>query len=174
MTYFQTFKDINNYLTKTQQMDISAIIWPKYYVHYLPQSSPKRIYLRIEELSGGLFGTRIGAKYRPIGSIDLEINEKSKSAIINWWMVNDDLHDKWTPGLYAPILSHTDAKKMRDIIFDYVDYNAKKYNCNKIERDVHNSLNEYNHSLKDYGFILTEKKADDNKFWLKTFKSLDI
>jgi hypothetical protein len=172
MSYFQSFKDINNYLKKTPQININAIIWPKYYVHYLPQSTPKTIYLRIEELSDGLFGTRFGAKYRPIGSIDLEINEKTKIAKINWWMVNDDLHHTWTPGLYEPPLSDTDAKEMKDIIFDYVDYNAKKYNCYKIQRDVHFSLTEYNHSLKNYGFILTEKKADDNKFWLKTFKPL--
>ena len=172
MAYFSNFKDIAYYLGGQYQCNILTTLWPKYYVYYLPQSTETKKYLRIEELDGGIFGTSIGAKYRPIGSIDLIINENNQTAEIAWWMVNDKLHYNWTPNLYSPTLSESDAKVMNKLLLSYAKHMAKEFGCNKIKRDVHQSLNEYNHHLKYNGFILTDEKADDHSVWLKTYKYL--
>lgn len=170
MAYFTNLKEVAKYLKGNNEDNIKSTLWPKYYLHYLPQSTDTKQLIRIEEINGGYFGTRFGAKYRPVGSIDLSIKTGEQTAEIDWWMINDELHDKWTPGLYAPILSKLESQEMRQLLLSYAENQAKKHECNKIKRDVHKSLNEYNHSLKENGFILTNDKADDNSYWLKTYK----
>lgn len=172
MTYFSNLSELKYGLILNTQFNINTILFPRYYSYFLPQSTEFYRCLRIEELHDGYFGTRFGAKYRPIGSIDLSIDPTNKITEINWWMVNDDFHHKFCPDLYAPILSYSDADIMRQNLLLYAEYNAKKYGCNKIQRDVNNKLTEYNHSLKNNGFILTKERAKDNPYWLKTYKYL--
>jgi hypothetical protein len=172
MSYFNNLQQVKNYLIENKQSCLNLNIWSKYYIHFLPQSSEFERFLRIEELNGGYFGTRFGATYRPIGSIDLKINKNKKIIEILWWMVNDEQHHIWTPGLYAPPLSELDAYEMKQNLLLYAEHIAKKYNSNKIQRVVHPNLTEYNQYLKHNSYILTIKREDDNSFWLKTYKNL--
>lgn len=173
MAYFSTLKEVANYLKGHSECNVKASLFPKYYVHYLPGSTDINQLVRIEEVENGLFGTVFGAKYRPIGSIDLKIKKEEQMAVIDWWMINDDLLAKQTGGrCYAPPLSKPDADEVRQLLLSYAENQAKENECNKIKRDVHRSLNEYNYELKDNGFVLTDEKADDHSFWLKTYKYL--
>ena len=172
MTYFTNLLDLKYGLIIKPQFNINNILFPRYYTYFLPQTNEFQRCLRIDELHNGYFGTRFGAIYRPIGAIDLHIDPNNKNTEITWWMVNDDLHHKFTPNLYAPTLSYNDANIVRQNLLSYAEYIAKKYGCNKIQRDVNYRLTEYNHSLKKNGFKLTNEKADDNPYWLKTYKYL--
>lgn len=173
MAYFNSLKEVSNYLVNGHvECSIGSNLFAKYHVFYLPGTTEQKKLLRIEEYSNGYFGTTFGAKKRPIGSIDLDIKKDSKTAEISWWLINDELHEKWTGkgNCYAPPLSQIDAKEMNKLLLSYVEAEAKDNDCNKIKRDVHQSLNEYNHHLKDNGFILTDEKADDHFAWIKTYK----
>ena len=173
MAYFNSLKEVSNYLMNGHvECSIKNNLFPKYHVFYLSGTTEERKLLRIEEYSDGFWGTTIGAKKRPIGSMDLTIKKDQQIAEIDWWMINDELQNKWTPDLYPPQLSLEEAKEMNKLLLSYAENEAKQFGCNKIKRDVHNSLNEYNFELKDNGFVLTGEKADDHNAWLKTYKYL--
>ena len=171
--YFINFLQITDYLKYGIQpkTTLTSLLFPKYHINYV-QSTEKNIYLRMHELNGGFLGTIFRANYRPIGAIDLEIQEDKKTVEIKWWMINNELHHKFSPGLYAPQLSDSDAHDVKQLLLSYAEDKAREYKCNKIKRDVHRSLNEYNYELKDNGFILTNERADDHYYWLKTYKFL--
>ena len=172
MTYFCNFRGIGNYLQNNTQFNINtcAFLWPKYYIHYLEGSTKTNIYLRIEELNGGIWGTIFGAKHRPIASIDIDIHEDKKTVEIVSLTVNDELQHKLIPNLHPPKLSESDASELIKILLEHAENKAKEYKCNKIKHYVHPNLNAYNYRLKSNNFILTTETADDNPFWLKTYK----
>ena len=178
MTYVNNLKDIRFFLKGTFINDIKSFIQPKYYVHYLCRTDDTYKCLRIEEISNGLFGTRLFAKTRPIGGIDLllENNTNSNSNLesyidIKWLFINNDwFQSKVNNNLYAPALNDSDSLMVQNILLSYAVDFAKENNCKIIKRYVHQSLNEYNNELKDNGYILTDIKAHDNPYWIETYK----
>jgi hypothetical protein len=171
MSYFYTFQQIKSYLLK--QSVPPSILFPKYKIFYLPCSTPTNRFLRIEELSDGLFGTSIGAKTRPIGSIDLEINKEKSFVEIQFWMINDQSLNKRTNKLYNPPLPDDQAQEIKEILIRFAESTAREHNIKMIKRDVHQSLREFNNDIKQFGFELNGEKADDHSAWLKTFKQLN-
>jgi hypothetical protein len=168
--YFDTIDQVKKYLLN--KINPPIILFPKYSVSYI-ESTDTHKYLIIEKLKNGLFGTLINAIKYPIGSIDLEINKQKSLVEINWWMVNNEAFNKLHKGLYSPPLSSQESKQMKELLIKYAEIEALINNIKLIKRDIHNSLNEYNNDLKDFGFILTDEKADDNYYWIKIYKELN-
>ncbi len=171
MSYFYTFQQIRNYLTA--QSPIPSGLFPKYKLFYLPTSTPTNRFLRIEELSDGLFGTCLMAKTRPIGSIDLEIDKEKSVVEIKWWMINDQSLNKRTNKLYDPPLSDEQAQEIKEMLIGFAESTAREHNIKMLKRDVHQSLREFNNDIKQFGFELNGEKADDHSAWLKTYKQLN-
>jgi hypothetical protein len=74
--------------------------------------------------------------------------------------------------MYGDCLNDNDAQLLKDCIFSYVSQQAKLNNKKKIRCDVHNNLKNYNADVKQFGYEITDERAEDNPFWLKTFKTI--
>ena len=165
--YFTNFTYLSNYLNGQIECDPLVFFISKYKIYYLPVSDSNIYRLRIEEADWGIF-----PKYRPIGSIDLIVNKEKKQTEIKWWMVNDKWLSIISDNMYGPPLDYIKSHKIFKLLFTYAERIAKENNCEKIKRDVHYSLKEYNLYLKNFEFKLTNEKADDHFDWLKTYKTL--
>lgn len=170
--YFSTFQQIRKYLTKSINVTDEYSLFSKYKVFYLPASTPNHVRLRIEELSEGILGTSFMAKSRPIGSIDLEVDKQKSIVDITFWMINKRLNQS-TNKLYDPPLPDDQAQAVKEILIEFAESIARENNINLLKRDVHQSLKEFNSDIKQFGFELNGEKADNNPYWLKSFKQLN-
>lgn len=148
--------------------DLYSMVNPRYKVFYLPaKDNPNSRFLRIEG-KNGLFDS-----YKPVGSIDLVLDKSNNQVVIDWWMVNDTwLAERTNKGFGQP-LTDQESTQMSKLLFDYAENFAKSNHCDRIKRDVHQSLREYNGYLKDRNFLLTGEKAHDHSSWLQTFKTIN-
>jgi hypothetical protein len=153
------------------------------YKIYTLDSDDKNIFLRIEKRKEVKENTNFldiflsyiypEFKFYPIGSIDIFKNDIDKKLIIKWFLINDELFARTHNYMYKLPLDYIDTKLIKDIIFNYAFNVAKINNYEKIELDVHRNLTYYNeYNLKDYGFVLTNKRALDNHNWIITEKKL--
>ncbi len=160
------FSNLHKYLLRYQIAE--GIFFPNYYVDII-KSNPVRNNLRIYQIEGCTFWS----KKKLIGSIDLVLEPEIKTVNIPCWFCNDkNTIDKLFGGKYYEILDDVTANNTKKILFDYAEYFAKNNNCNILQRDVHHSLREFNDDLKNFGFELNGKKADDHNAWLQSFKKL--
>ncbi len=142
--------------------------FPNYYVEWI-QSNDKNKNLRIYEIKGwGFWSTK-----KSIGSIDLVLKPEIKTVDIPFWFCPDkNTVDKLFGDQHYETLDDVTAQNTKKILFDYAENFAKNNNCNILQRDVHNNLREYNDDIKNFGFELNGKKAEDHNAWLQSFKTI--
>lgn len=166
--YFRDFNNIREYLSGKSVDEGISKYFPNYCVEWIKNNDQKKN-LRIYEIKGwGFWSKKIS-----IGSIDLELKPEIKTVDIAFWLCPDkNTVDQLFGGKYYKILDYTIATNVKKILFDYAEHVAKVNNYSILQRDVHHSLREYNDDLKQFGFKLNGKKAEDHGAWLQTLKKI--
>lgn len=151
-TYYLTDILLNNLLNTNS--NIITHILSNYRAFTLPSNS-SNIFLRIERKKS-FFST----SYEYIGYIDIYHDKINDSLKIDSYGINNNA-------------DNFESCNVKHLMFDFAVFVAKKYNCQKIDLDVHKNLNYYKKDKLDYfGFILTDKIAKDNPYWITTTKIL--
>jgi len=107
------------------------------------------------------------------GCVDFIINDNSIK--IDYLYISDTYdYEKNKDNIYMSkkdtILNDNDSYEFNKSILKYLEYIAKDNNTNNIIIDVHNNLKYYEKYYKNEGFLLTNKRCNDNPFWIETVK----
>lgn len=177
--YYKYFSSLNiipiNYIKLESIVNnIFDKITSKYIVKNISDDK-KFIFLRIEKYNNdGLFGTNINATSQPLGSIDIEINNKEKNIDISWYMIKNKLFCETHNNIYGVPIDEYEEYMVKKIMFGIVQNIAEENNCKKIQLNTHQNLKIYNiDRLNEFGFNLTKKRAIDNKYWIITEKKIN-
>ena len=166
--FFSDLSHLKAYLLKTRYAPSNSLCG-KYYIYFVCDDKDN-IALRINEVFNGLFGTTLLGYQKQVAGIDIHI--KPTYVYITNLMINDTDYAKTHNYSYMTPLNDTDCTIINDLLMDYAKYITHCNNLNKIRHDVHNNLEQYKKYMKPYNFILTLDKAEDNPFWLQTYKTL--
>ena len=97
----------------------------------------------------------------------LDFNIKKDFVKLEYFNVNDY---KDPDNIYRGTTSAMTDKEIKDTkeeMIDYIKLVARKENKPKIIVDVHNNLRIFNNDYKSEGFNITERKCEDNPYWLE-------
>ena len=103
-----------------------------------------------------------------IACLDYTINNDHIK--IEYLSISDDFDINYRKNI---ILNDNDAIELKNSLILYIENIAKINNLNKIIIDVHNNLKYYNKYFKDNNFIITDKRCNDNPFWIETEKIIN-
>lgn len=175
--YFTTINNMYSHLINGDSKNAPPYeLFAHYYVKWLSDESVSinKIcddynYIRIEKIVDGICETNVKGYNKPIASMDLKYFKSTNTVEIHYWMVNHN--DPILEKIFGEPLEDHEANQIFKLLFDYAEKFAKEHNCTKIRRDVHQNLIEYN-IIKNIGFTLTNQRAEDNGFWVITYKHI--
>ena len=121
-------------------------------------------------MNNGIFGTTLFGEKKYVAGINVSINDDKSE--ITYHTINDMRFIESHGNMYGDCVSNTEAKLLGDCIFNYAEHISAISGIKKIQCDVHGNLKNYNHDIKRHGYVLTDKRANDNPFWLETYKKI--
>jgi hypothetical protein len=177
MYYFSNLEQINNFLMNKNNYNFFNYFYsPRYKLFFLSDLKLKNNSLRIEEFNNNSlrieeFNNKhiFDCTSRPVGGIDLIV--KKDIVLIDYFFMNDVYFYKELK-MYGKPMSDSDASDMRKLLLSYAKNIAVVNDIKIIQRDVHYNLENYNSDFINNNFVLSNERADDNPFWIKTYKYL--
>ncbi len=138
-------------------------------VYFLKGGNTHRSFMRMELVESiGLFG--FFSKKRPAGGIDIEMKEGVPT--ISYFQVTDERFSRDMDNMYGHPLTAEEASMVKSRLFEHAEMFAYAHGASKIRMDVHKDLKTYHADVKPFGFQLSDKRAEDNRFWIQTFKQV--
>jgi hypothetical protein len=168
--YFSNLVNVHKYLLGINVNEGINKYFPNYYVEWI-KNDENHDNLRIYQIENWWFWST----KKLIGAVDLVLKPENKILNIPFWFCNDEnTCNKLFGGkeIFGKPIDYVTSNNIKKILFDYAEYFAKIKNCNILQRDVHNSLREFNDDIKHLGFKLNGQKASDNSAWLQSFKEI--
>lgn len=170
--YFRDLAQLKLYMETGNNIYTTNKFFGKYLLNNIPSIDKSNNFLRIEKRhNDGLFGTTIFGATRPVASID--IVEKVNIVDIPYVSFNDIHFAVDRNYMYGEPVNNTEARILKDTLFNYATKIAISKGIKQIRCDVHNNLKKYETDIKPYGFELTKERAEDNPYWFKTYKTIN-
>ncbi len=179
-------KFCNSILSKHEsdwKLILAKSIFGKYDVSFIESQNNNYVFLRLMKSNNdGLFGTKFLESKTYVGGIDLILHDsenpdnfiktKSGISIIEYMMINDVDFANNHNSMYGPPLNNTETNEVKKGLFDFAEKVSRAEKCKSIQMDVHENLRRYKKDIEPCGFKLSDKRADHNPFWIKSFKEL--
>jgi len=182
MKYFSSFTNLKIYLSTGNMQYTTSSFFAKYCMcniesdndgnrRYHTNYSSDTYKLRVNKYEhDGFLGTTLSGTKNYVGGIDVTIH--NDIADITYHAVNDAQYAKDYSGIYGNPINENDASVFNHAIFNYTEKIAKERNVHKLQCDVHENLKYYDSYISPNGFNISNDRADDNTFWIKTFKNI--